>query len=182
MTPSEFRRGGADAVIRFAVGECSLGSILVAATDRGVCSVLLGDDAQALVVDLERRFPRACLEGADAGFEAVVAQVVGLVERPSSDSESLPLDLRGTAFQKRVWAALSRIPRREVRTYAQIAEAVGSPRSTRAVAGACAANPIAVAVPCHRVVRTDGSLSGYRWGVEPKEQLLERERARKKRS
>ncbi len=177
MTPSELRRGGAGAEIRFAVGECSLGSILVAATDRGVCSVLLGDDPEALVRDLERRFPNALLEGANAGFEALVAQVVGLVEQPSAARESLPLDLRGTAFQKRVWVALSRIPRGAVRTYSQVAEAIGAPGSARAVAGACAANPIAVAIPCHRVVRTDGSLSGYRWGIERKRELLAREAA-----
>ncbi|MCA9705634.1 MAG: bifunctional DNA-binding transcriptional regulator/O6-methylguanine-DNA methyltransferase Ada [Myxococcales bacterium] len=175
MTPTELRSGGDALRIRFAVGQCSLGSILVAATERGVCAITLGDQPQALVHDLERRFPQAELQGADADFERLVALVVGLVEEPRS-APTLPLDIRGTAFQRRVWAALSKIPAGTTATYAEIARALGLPRAARAVAQACAANPLAVAIPCHRVVRADGALSGYRWGVERKRELLERER------
>ncbi len=174
MTPTRYRSGGARLPIRFAVGECSLGSVLVAATERGVCSILLGEDPEALVHDLERRFPRADLVGGDATFEALVARVVALVERPGAGT-SLPLDIRGTAFQRRVWKALSAVPAGRTITYAELAAAVGAPGSARAVARACSANPLAVAIPCHRVVRTDGALSGYRWGVERKAALLARE-------
>ncbi len=177
MSPTQYRSGGARLGIRFAVGECSLGSVLVAATERGVCAILLGEDPQQLVHDLERRFPRAELVGGDASFEELVAQVVGLIERPALGA-NLPLDIRGTAFQLRVWKALSAVPAGKTVTYAQLAAAAGVPRSTRAVAGACAANPLAVAIPCHRVVRSDGGLSGYRWGVERKAALLKREGAR----
>ena len=177
MTPTAFRAGGRGAEIRFAIGQCSLGAILVAATARGVCAILLGDDPDALVHDLERRFPRARLVGADAGFEQLVAQVVGMVEQPGLGSE-LPLDIRGTAFQQRVWKALRRIPAGRTASYRDIAHQIGSPRAVRAVAQACAANPVAVAIPCHRVVRTDGDLSGYRWGVERKRALLDREAGR----
>ena len=176
MTPTRFRAGGEAAVIRFAIGECSLGAILVAATDKGVCAILLGDDPEALVRDLQDRFSRAELVGADAGFEALVAKVVGFVEQPGLGLD-LPLDVRGTAFQQRVWQALRDIPAGETAGYAQIAEKIGSPKAVRAVAQACAANAIAVAIPCHRVVRTDGALSGYRWGVERKRALLKREAA-----
>ncbi len=176
MTPTRFRAGGEAAVIKFAIGECSLGAILVAATDKGVCAILLGDDPEALARDLQDRFSRAELVGADAEFEALVAQVVGFVERPGLGLD-LPLDVRGTAFQQRVWLALREIPAGETAGYAQIAEKIGSPKAVRAVAQACAANAIAVAIPCHRVVRTDGALSGYRWGVERKRALLNREAA-----
>jgi AraC family transcriptional regulator, regulatory protein of adaptative response / methylated-DNA-[protein]-cysteine methyltransferase len=176
MTPSTWRAGGADLDIRFAIGECTLGSILVAATARGVCAILLGENPQELAHDLERRFPRARLIGADAGFEELVAKVVGLVEHPGVGTE-LPLDVRGTAFQQRVWKALRRIPAGARATYAEIARAVGAPKAIRAVAQACGANALAVAIPCHRVVRTDGKLSGYRWGVERKRALLDREAA-----
>jgi AraC family transcriptional regulator of adaptative response/methylated-DNA-[protein]-cysteine methyltransferase len=176
MTPTRFRAGGEAAVIRFAIGECSLGSILVAATDKGVCAILLGDDPEVLVRDLQDRFSRAELVGADAEFETLVAQVVGFVEQPGLGLD-LPLDVRGTAFQQRVWQALRDIPAGETAGYAQIAEKIGSPKAVRAVAQACAANALAVAIPCHRVVRTDGALSGYRWGVERKRALLEREAA-----
>jgi AraC family transcriptional regulator of adaptative response/methylated-DNA-[protein]-cysteine methyltransferase len=177
MTPTGYRAGGAGQEIRFAVGECSLGSILVAATERGVCAILLGDDPEELVHDLERRFRRAELVGGDAGFEQLVARVVGLVERPHLGHD-LPLDIRGTAFQRRVWEALRGIPAGSTTSYAAIAASIGAPGAVRAVAGACAANPLAVAIPCHRVVRNDGALSGYRWGVERKRTLLEREAIR----
>jgi AraC family transcriptional regulator of adaptative response/methylated-DNA-[protein]-cysteine methyltransferase len=174
MKPGEYRSGGKDIDIRFAVGECSLGSILVAATERGVCAVFLGDDPEALVHELERRFPRAELVGADSAFEKLVAQVVGLVEEPRIGT-NLPLDIRGTAFQQRVWHALRSIPTGKTASYSQIARAINAPKAVRAVAQACAANALAVAIPCHRVVRADGDLSGYRWGVERKRALLARE-------
>jgi len=174
MTPSSYRAGGANTDIRFAVGECSLGSILVAASSRGVCAILLGDDPDALVRDLQDRFPRAHLHGGNSEFEQLVAQVVGLVETPALGLE-LPLDVRGTAFQQRVWEALRKIPAGSTASYAEIARRIGAPKSVRAVAQACAANPLAVAIPCHRVVRNDGGLSGYRWGVERKRALLDRE-------
>lgn len=177
MTPRDFRAGGQGVAIRFAVGECSLGSILVAASERGVCAILLGDDPQQLAHDLERRFPRAHLIGADAGFERLVATVVGLVEQPRLGAE-LPLDVRGTAFQRRVWQALREVPPGETTSYTALARAIGAPKAVRAVAQACAANPLAVAIPCHRVVRTDGALAGYRWGVERKRALLAREAGR----
>jgi len=177
MTPTRYRAGGADLEIRFAIGACSLGAILVAATPRGVCSIMLGDDPEALAHDLERRFPKATLVGADPAFERLVAQVVGLVEQPRLGS-ALPLDIRGTAFQQRVWKALCRIPAGETASYAEIATRIGAPKATRAVAQACGANPLAVAIPCHRVVRTGGDLSGYRWGVERKRALLDRETER----
>lgn len=177
MTPTQYRAGGEGLAIRFAVGECSLGSILVAATARGVCAILLGDDPQALVHDLERRFAKAELVGADAGFEALVATVVGLVEDPRV-GVALPLDVQGTAFQQRVWQALRRIPAGRTTSYAELARRLGQPNATRAVAQACAANPVAVAIPCHRVVRTDGDVSGYRWGVERKRALLAKEAGR----
>jgi AraC family transcriptional regulator of adaptative response/methylated-DNA-[protein]-cysteine methyltransferase len=177
MTPTHLRAGGEGLAIRFAIGECSLGSILVAATERGVCAILLGDDPEQLAHDLERRFPRAQLIGADAGFERLVAEVVGLVEQPRVGRE-LPLDVRGTAFQRRVWQALREIPAGQTTSYAQLARAIGAPKAVRAVAQACGKNPLAVAIPCHRVVRTDGALSGYRWGVERKRALLAREAGR----
>ncbi|MBP6876985.1 MAG: bifunctional DNA-binding transcriptional regulator/O6-methylguanine-DNA methyltransferase Ada [Phenylobacterium sp.] len=176
MTPTRFRAGGEAQQIRFAVGECSLGSILVAATDKGVCAILFGDDPGALVRDLQDRFDKAELIGGDAAFEALVAQVVGFVEQPRLGLD-LPLDVRGTAFQQRVWQALREIPAGQTASYAQVAEQIGKPSAVRAVAQACAANALAVAIPCHRVVRNDGALSGYRWGVERKRALLDREAA-----
>lgn len=176
MRPVAYRDGGRDTEIRFAVGQCSLGAILVAATATGVCAIRFGDDAQALVEALQDRFPKARLVGGDPQFERLVAKVVGLVEAPKSTPD-LPLDIRGTAFQQQVWAALRTIPAGHTATYAQIASRIGAPHAARAVAQACAANPLAVAIPCHRVVRTDGGLSGYRWGVERKRTLLQRERA-----
>jgi AraC family transcriptional regulator of adaptative response/methylated-DNA-[protein]-cysteine methyltransferase len=174
MTPSDYRDGGARTDIRFAVGECSLGSILVARSERGVCAILLGDDPDALAHDLQDRFPRANLIGGDQQFEKLVSKVVGLVESPAVGLD-LPLDIRGTAFQQRVWQALREIPAGSTASYLDIANRIGSPKSVRAVAQACGANALAVAIPCHRVVRTDGGLSGYRWGVERKQALLERE-------
>ena len=176
MTPTAVRRGGQGAVIRFAVGQASLGAVLVAATNKGVCAIMLGDDPDALARALQDRFPRAELIGGDEKFELTVARVVGLVEAPGQRLD-LPLDIRGTAFQQRVWEALRAIPPGKTATYAEIAEAVGRPTAVRAVAQACAANPLAVAIPCHRVVRTDGDLSGYRWGVERKRKLLDLEAA-----
>jgi AraC family transcriptional regulator, regulatory protein of adaptative response / methylated-DNA-[protein]-cysteine methyltransferase len=177
MTPTEYRAGGARAEIRFAVGECSLGSILVARSERGVCAIFLGDDPDALTREIQDRFPRATLIGGDAAFEDVVAKVVGLIEAPGTGVD-LPLDVRGTAFQQRVWRALREIPAGSTASYREIASRIGAPRAVRAVAHACAVNPVAVAIPCHRVVRSDGGLAGYRWGVERKRELLEREAAR----
>ena len=177
MTPTRYRAGGADTQIRFAIGECSLGAILVAASAQGVCAVLIGDDPDRLARDLQDRFPRAVLIGADADFERIVATVVGFVEAPALGLD-LPLDIRGTAFQQRVWQALREIPAGQTASYAEIARRIGAPKAVRAVAGACAANPLAVAIPCHRVVRNDGRLSGYRWGVERKRALLDREAER----
>lgn len=174
MSPTHYRSGGVEEVLTFAVGQCSLGAILVASSAKGVAAILLGDEPGALVRNLEDRFAQARLVGGDATYEQVVAQVVGMVEAPAHGL-ALPLDVRGTAFQQRVWLALQQIPAGQTATYAGIAEKIGAPRSTRAVAGACAANAIAVAIPCHRVVRSDGGLSGYRWGVERKRELLDRE-------
>jgi AraC family transcriptional regulator of adaptative response/methylated-DNA-[protein]-cysteine methyltransferase len=176
MTPTDYRAGGANAEIHFAVGQCSLGSILVARSDRGVCAIFLGDDPESLVRELEDRFPNARLIGADKKFEQLVATVVGFVEAPTRGLD-LPLDVRGTAFQQRVWQALREIPCGSTASYAEIAARIGRPKAVRAVAQACASNAIAVAIPCHRVVRTDGALSGYRWGIERKRALLGRERA-----
>ena len=177
MTPSAYRAGGANVAIRFAVGECSLGAILVAASTRGVCAILLGDDPDRLVRDLQDQFPRAELAAGDAAFEEWVSKVVGFVEAPALGLD-LPLDVRGTAFQQRVWRALTKVPPGTTLSYAEIARRIGAPRAVRAVARACAANTLAVAIPCHRVVRSDGALSGYRWGAARKRALLEREEAR----
>ena len=174
MKPREYRAGGANATIKFAVGECSLGSILVAQSEHGICAILLGDDPDALVRDLQDRFPRANLIGGDRQFEGVVATVVGFVESPEIGLH-LPLDVRGTTFQQRVWRALRSIPAGKTVTYTQLAKRIGMPKAVRAVASACASNAIAVAIPCHRVIRNDGALSGYRWGVERKRVLLDKE-------
>jgi AraC family transcriptional regulator of adaptative response/methylated-DNA-[protein]-cysteine methyltransferase len=174
MTPSSYRAGGARTDIRFAVGECSLGSILVAKSERGICAIFLGDDPDALVRDIQDQFPHANLIGGDAGFEQLVSKVIGFVEAPALGL-GLPLDVRGTAFQQRVWQALLKIPVGSTASYSDIAKRIGSPKSVRAVARACGVNVLAVAIPCHRVVRNDGALSGYRWGIERKRALLERD-------
>lgn len=171
MTASAYRSGGSGEAIDFAVAACSLGAILVASSAKGVCAVSMGDDPDTLTRDLQDRFPQARLRGDDPQFAKRVALVVGFVEAPRIGLE-LPLDIRGTAFQQRVWQALREIPPGLTASYADIAQRIGSPKAVRAVAQACAANPIAVAIPCHRVVRTDGSLSGYRWGVARKQALL----------
>lgn len=176
MTPTRYRAGGADEEIRFAIAETSLGALLVAASEKGVCSILMGDNPEKLLQDLQDRFTRARLVGGDAKFEKMVAKVVGLVERPRKDLD-LPLDIRGTVFQQRVWKALTTIPAGKTASYAQIARKIGKPSAVRAVAQACAANNLAIAIPCHRVVKTDGGLSGYRWGVARKQELLAREEA-----
>ncbi len=175
MTPRRFRDGGVHERIRFALGECSLGSFLVAASTKGIVAITLGENPQGLLRELQDMFPKATLLGGDAGFESLVATVVGLIDRPGATVE-LPLDVRGTVFQRQVWQALRRIPAGDTASYAQIARRVGRPRASRAVALACAANKIAVAIPCHRVVRTDGTLSGYRWGVSRKSALLSKEK------
>ncbi|NVZ58914.1 bifunctional DNA-binding transcriptional regulator/O6-methylguanine-DNA methyltransferase Ada [Pseudomonas edaphica] len=179
MKPSDYKAGGTNSTILFAVGQCSLGAILVAQSQRGVCAILLGDDPDTLLRDLQDQFPKAELVGADHEFEQLIAQVVGFIEAPALGL-NLPLDLRGTAFQERVWQALRDIPVGSTASYAQIAVQIGAPKSFRAVAQACGANSLAVAIPCHRVVRSDGALSGYRWGVERKRQLLEREQSVKR--
>ena len=175
MTATAYRSGGSQCRIRFAIGECSLGSILVAATDIGICAITLGEEPEALAYELQDLFPRAELIGGDSEFESWVAAVVGLVEAPGIGL-NLPLDVRGTAFQQRVWQALRDIPAGSTASYTEIAQRLDMPKAVRAVAGACAANTLAVAIPCHRVVRSDGHLSGYRWGVQRKAELLRRER------
>lgn len=176
MTPSIYRVGGANTDIRFAVGACSLGAILVASSERGVCAIFLGDDPDLLVRDLQDRFPRSSLIGGDHEFEQLVARVVGFVETPAIGLD-LPLDVRGTAFQQRVWQALCKIPAGTTVSYSELACRLGLPKALRAVAQACGANALAVAIPCHRVVRNDGALAGYRWGVARKRALLETEAA-----
>jgi AraC family transcriptional regulator of adaptative response/methylated-DNA-[protein]-cysteine methyltransferase len=179
MKPMAYRAGGAGMTIRFSVGECSLGSILVAASEIGICAISLGDDPDELLKWLQDRFPKADFIGGDRQFEKAVGQVIAFVERPAIGLK-LPLDVRGTAFQQRVWQKLTEIPIGTTRTYSDIAAALGQPKSTRAVGAACGANPIAVAIPCHRVISTDGSLCGYRWGLERKAKLLKSERAAKR--
>jgi AraC family transcriptional regulator of adaptative response/methylated-DNA-[protein]-cysteine methyltransferase len=174
MTPRDFKSGGTNAEIRFAIGECSLGAILVATSEKGVCAILLGDEPEPLLNELQDQFPRAHLVGGDKEFERIAAKVIAFVEAPRGYLE-LPLDIQGTAFQHRVWEALRRIPAGATASYTEIAEAIGAPKAVRAVASACAANRLAVAIPCHRVVRTGGALSGYRWGVERKRALLAKE-------
>lgn len=174
MTPTRYREGGMNEEIRFAIGQSSLGAIVVASSAKGVVAILIGDDPDRLARDLQDRFPKARLLGGDRQYEELVAKVVGLVEAPALGLD-LPLDVRGTAFQQRVWQALQDIPVGTTATYAEVAVRIGAPKAVRAVAGACAANSLAVAIPCHRVVRSDGALSGYAWGVERKRRLLDGE-------
>jgi len=175
MTPTAFLKGGKGISIHFATGKSSLGQVLVAATEKGICSVFLGDDFEDLARELGNRFPNARICPADRGFSNLVAKVVRLVENPAVGTD-LPLDVRGTTFQIRVWEALRRIPAGSTASYTEVARRIGRPTAVRAVAAACAANPVAVAIPCHRVVRTDQSLAGYRWGMKRKAELLRRER------
>jgi AraC family transcriptional regulator, regulatory protein of adaptative response / methylated-DNA-[protein]-cysteine methyltransferase len=172
MTPSAFNRGGVSVTIHFAVGECRLGSVLVATSEKGVCAILLGDDPDCLLREFQDQFPHATLLGGSTDFEITIAAVVAFIDTPQAGL-NLPLDVQGTAFQQRVWQALRQIPLGKTASYGEIARLIGSPKSCRAVAQACATNALAVVIPCHRVVRTDGSLSGYRWGIERKRQLLE---------
>jgi len=159
--------------IQFAIGKCSLGCVLVANNERGVCAILMGSASQALTVELRARFPEADL-ATDRSLQPLLEQVVSFIEAPQKGLR-LPLDARGTEFQRRVWSALRKIPVGSTASYTDIARRIGAPKSVRAVAGACAANPVALAIPCHRVVRNDGGLSGYRWGVKRKQALLDRE-------
>ncbi len=174
MQPETYRQHGRGETIRFSTGACSLGIVLVAESEKGVCAVFLGDDARSLEEELQRRFRKARLLPAEPEFERIVSQVLRLIDEPQLETD-LPLDLRGTAFQQRVWQALQRIPAGNTVSYAQIAREMGKPGAARAVAGACAANSLALLIPCHRVVHQDGSLSGYRWGVQRKRTLLDRE-------
>ena len=160
--------------IHFGIGDTSLGLVLVAISGRGVCSILLGDTRAGLTRELQGRFPRAQIERDDARLRAELAQVFAFVERPAAGLD-LPLDLAGTEFQLRVWRALTKIPSGKTASYAEVARSIDAPQAFRAVAQACGANPIALAIPCHRVVRNDGALSGYRWGVARKRALLELE-------
>lgn len=174
MRPQNYRDGGKRESICFALGECSLGSVLVASSLKGICALSLGDEPEKLIQELEMRFPHAELIGGDHHYEQLVARVIGFIES-SQEHWNLPLDIRGTAFQRLVWQALQNVPPGSHISYKELATNVGCPKAFRAVASACAANHLAVAIPCHRVVRQDGSLSGYRWGVDRKRELLERE-------
>jgi len=172
VSASKHARAGVP--IHFAIGECSLGSILVANSERGVCAILIGDNPTLLIHDLQSQFPHSDFLGSESGSDDLVAKVIGIIEKPGAGLD-LPLDIRGTAFQQSVWTTLQQIPAGSTATYAEIAKLIGMPKAVRAVAQACGANSLAVVVPCHRIVRSDGTLSGYRWGVERKQALLERE-------
>lgn len=181
MTPHAYKAGGANSVIAYATAHSSLGKVLVAATGKGICAVLLGDDGKVLVADLKARFPKAAIAEGDKSFQGTMQTVIENVETPKKRFE-LPLDVQGTAFQHKVWKALCQIPPGETLSYAEIAKKIGQPGSVRAVATACAANPVAILIPCHRVVRSDGALSGYRWGIERKRSLLDKETAAHRKS
>lgn len=176
MKPATYHKGGAGEHVVYAIEPCSLGFVLVAGTQKGLCMVELGDSAQALHAQIRTRLPQATLEGDHPTFKTWVAQTLACIENPQN-TQVLPLDVQGTIFQFRVWQALQTIPAGSTKTYSEVAQQIKAPQAVRAVANACAANPIAVLVPCHRVLRTDGSLSGYRWGVLRKKELLEKERA-----
>jgi AraC family transcriptional regulator of adaptative response/methylated-DNA-[protein]-cysteine methyltransferase len=178
MAPRKFQAGGKDMNIHYGFGRSSLGHVLVAATRAGVCAVLLGDEKEALLNDLRGRFRNANLSAGETGFDRIIEQAVKVVEEPGS-AVTLPLDIRGTVFQQKVWNALRQIPVGQTTNYREIARKIGLPKAVRAVAGACGANPVAVAVPCHRVLRSDGDISGYRWGIQRKRALLEREKRAK---
>ena len=175
MTPQDYRAGGAGIRIQYGLARCDLGWVIVATTDLGICAIELGDEPTALPQQVQSRFPDAYLRPAGDGFAALLRDVVALVNTPQ-ESVTLPLDIRGTAFQQRVWSVLRQIRPGETASYTEIAEKIGKPAAVRAVAGACAANTLAVVIPCHRVVAKDGKISGYRWGVERKKRLLEREK------
>jgi AraC family transcriptional regulator of adaptative response/methylated-DNA-[protein]-cysteine methyltransferase len=181
MTPGAMRRGGAGEAIRTASADCPFGRLLVGATDKGVCFIGFAEPDEALMGDLRRRFPRATIIADDTALAATVRAVLAFLDEPRQ-ALALPLDLRGTLFQQRVWQALCRIPAGETRTYAQLAEMIGAPRAIRAVARSCATNPVSLAVPCHRVIGSDGGLTGYRWGVPRKQSLLAKEKAATARS
>jgi len=175
MKPSAYKNGAQDVLIRFAIAPCFLGLILVAATAQGICAIDFGDTIEALKENLRRRFPKAEVQGSDPGFTAMVAKVLAVLEEPHRGRLDLPLDVQGTAFQRRVWLALQEIPPGDTVSYTDVASRIGKPTAARAVARACASNPVAVAIPCHRVVRGNGQLGGYRWGLDRKRVLLERE-------
>ena len=174
MTPTQFRKGAAGVMIRYAICPCSLGLVLIAASEKGLCSVRFGDSRHALEMELRADFPNALIVPAEKDFDAMIENVIARIESPGKQS-SLPLDIAGTAFQQKVWRALQKIPAGKTLSYATLAQRIGQPTATRAVASACAANALALVIPCHRVVRSDGSVSGYRWGVERKRLLLARE-------
>jgi len=177
MAPSQYKAGATDVEIQFAIARSVLGWVLVAATKRGICAIDFGDTPDALTEQLQTRFPHAQFQEPDATFSDWVAQVIALIETPDRGLD-LPLDIQGTAFQQRVWQALQAIPPGTTVSYTEVAQQIDSPTAVRAVATACAANKLAVAIPCHRVVRSNGDLSGYRWGIERKRALLEREASR----
>jgi AraC family transcriptional regulator, regulatory protein of adaptative response / methylated-DNA-[protein]-cysteine methyltransferase len=178
MKPKQYVKGGIDTQIHFAITKCILGSLLVASSAKGLCAISLGDDPETLLRELQDRFPFADLVGGDENFESIVATVVGFIETPALTLD-LPLDIQGTVFQQKVWQALREIPYGTTVTYSELASRIGAPNAVRAVASACAANTLAVVIPCHRVVRQDGSLSGYRWGIARKKALIEKEAAGK---
>ena len=180
MTPNNLRRGGSGQTINVTIAPCSLGHVLVATTERGICAILLGDTPDAVATDLEQRFPHATLQtterNATSHRREIINHVVALVDNPVQ-YQALPLDVQGTAFQQRVWQALRKIPVGTTVSYRELANSIGAPSAARAIATACAANPCAVAIPCHRVVRSSGELAGYRWGIERKRALLDREKS-----
>ncbi len=178
MTASAYKKGGMNIMLHYAIAPCSLGQVLVAATDKGISAILLGDNPELLRNELEQRFPKAKIQPADAAFSVTLDHCIAFIEQPQNHF-TLPLDIHGTVFQQKIWQILRRIPPGQTVSYAELARLAGMPRAARAVAGACAANPLAVIVPCHRVVRNDGGLSGYRWGVERKRQLLDKESLQK---
>jgi AraC family transcriptional regulator of adaptative response/methylated-DNA-[protein]-cysteine methyltransferase len=175
MTPDKYRRGAIAAVIRYACADSPLGRMLIAATEKGICSIQFADSDDELTEGLKREFPFAARKTDDGGLQHWIDNLLSQMAGRDADA-ALPLDIRATAFQRRVWTYLQSIPFGATQSYAEVAKGIGRPTASRAVARACATNPVAVAIPCHRVVRGDGSISGYRWGVERKEKLLEMEK------